>query len=359
MSITGTQKLIISAGAIIILGAGGWYFFGPGSDMSGTYVGQNAKQAFLAQIIQGQGGQLTGFYEEASLSETLGVSQENIPLTGQRDGNTFIVTLQQNDQANSTDSVSLSGTYSSSSITLNGEGNGFTVDLTLGKGTEAQYTDLVAGLQKQAQATENLIQQQEAAQMAAEQAAGAVQAAADQKAQVAQAVANKLNNDLGDVFTNQSIFPSALQELREEPDSIKSVTTTMQVNSAREASYGGSSSPSGAAILEVIEQANSSENDEMTRLQNQYQSSQQSGTPALLGQVNDDDATCAALNATVSLQAAFTGPPAELSSCLALEKATPALQQEADQIEAAYQAVFSTWKLERVKQQAIVEQSEH
>jgi hypothetical protein len=36
--------------------------------MSGTYVGENNHQAFLVQIVQGSGGQLRGFFEEADMS---------------------------------------------------------------------------------------------------------------------------------------------------------------------------------------------------------------------------------------------------------------------------------------------------
>jgi len=65
------------------------------------------------------------------------------------------------------------------------------------------------------------------------------------------------------------------------------------------------------------------------------------------------------LNATSSSQASFTGPQVELPDCIELEEATPELQQEVSQLDAAYQAIFSTWQTENAKQQVIIQQSEH
>lgn len=359
---------IFLGGLLILVGVGAWLFVGPGSDMSGTYVGKNPSQAFLAQIVEGQSGQITGFYEEAGLSaDGEAVNQDNIPLTGQRDGKTFTVTLQPSGLAHFfANNISLSGTYSGSSIILSGQGNGFTANLNLEKGSAADYANFVTGLQKQALATDNFraaqataAAQQAAEQEAAEQATAAAQAIATQKAQAASDLEASINNDLTGIAGVQSTMQARLQTLGSDVTKMHSITAKMQSYLAEETSYGGYSFSTGSQISVGMQNENAEETNDMIGLQNHYDMVQQSGIPVLLSHVRQNDVTCAGVNATATARASFSGPPEELSDCLALEKVTPELQQETDQLKAAYQAVFSTWQTENAKQQTIIQQSQH
>jgi hypothetical protein len=152
------KYLFFVAGLVIIISIGVSCYLGQVSDMSGTYIGKNGDQAYLVQIVQGQGGQLSGFYEESGLSpDGASVTQDNLPLTGHRDGRNFTVASQPDGLAHFVgDSFSLSGIYTGPSIVLNGLDNGFPANLNLLKGSPTNYANYVAELNAQAQAIQNL-----------------------------------------------------------------------------------------------------------------------------------------------------------------------------------------------------------
>jgi len=279
-----------------------------------------------------------------------------VPLTGQRDGKTFEVALVPGGLAHFFGgSISLSGIYSGTAISLNGQGNGFWANLNLVKGSAADYSNYVAGLNAQAQLTENMRMQQEQAR---EQQA-AQQAAAQQEADAARDLESRITNDLTINATTSATVAARVQQLNLDVSKIRSVTAKMQDYLAKEAALGGYRSVQGAQISVAMNQANVELSNDMIGLQSHYSDIQQNGIPALLDKFKQHDVTCKGLNATSSTQASFTGPQPELSDCIEMEEATPELQQKVIQLDSAYQAVFSTWQTENAKQQAIIQQSEH
>jgi len=351
------KKLVLVVIAIVAAGMGAWYFFGPGSDMSGTYIGKNANQAFLVQVVQGSNGQLSGFYEEAGLSADGGsVNQDNIPLTGQRDGKTFTITLVPGGLAHFfVGSISLSGLYSGSSISLSGQGNGFTANLDLVKGDASTYGTYVAGLNSQAQTVQNMRAQQAAAQ----QRLAAQQAVANEEAAAAQDLENRITNDLNLMASAPATVTTRLQQLGSDADKLRTETAKMQAALAREDALGGSQSGQGGQISAEIQQANMTEADAIMSIHDHLTGIEENGLPALLDHVKAHDVTCEGLNATEANRGTFNGPEAELDDCIELENATPTLEREVGQLMDAYQNVFATWNTENGKQQTIIQDSQH
>lgn len=351
------KKMVISAGlAVFALAAAGWYVFGPGSDMSGTYVGKNAGQAFLVQIIQGQGGQLTGFFEESALSaDGTSVNQDNVPLSGQRDGKNFSVTLNPVGLAHFfQSSTSLAGTFSGSGIRLVGLSSNFSANLNLVKGNAEDYSDDVAELNNEARLTKNARIQQEQTR---EQLANA-QEAAVQRAEAARDLETRINNDLQLSQRVAAIVAQRVQQLDEDIAKLCNDTAELQNALAKQATVGGPQSVEGGQISVAMYQLNIDEQQYMQDLKERYQDIQQNGILFLMGRFKLHDADCLALNATPSAHVAFTGPPTLLTACEELENATPTMQKETDQLEAAYQAVFTAWQAENSKQKALIQQGQ-
>ena len=127
--------MVLGGVVVCALAVAGWYIVGPGSDMSGTYIGKNDHQAFLVQIVQDNGGQLSGFFEEADLTPNGQDEQDNVALAGVRDGKTFTVTPTPSGLAKLfVQPVGLSGTYNGTSVTLIGQSSDFSATLNLQKG---------------------------------------------------------------------------------------------------------------------------------------------------------------------------------------------------------------------------------
>jgi hypothetical protein len=349
------KKLILGGVVLCGLAAAGWYVFGPGSDMSGTYVGENDHQAFLVQIVEANGGQLSGFFEEADLTPDGQVEQDNVGLTGARDGKTFTVTLTPSGLARFfTQPIGLSGTYSGTSVSLIGQSGDFNLNLNLQKGDAQTYQGYVGALDKQAEA----IQVQRAEAAARQRQIEAQEAAAQQAAAAAQDLEARIENDMKLYATMSQTLVARIPQLGELGNKLRNETVQMQAALAREQALGGAQSAAGSQIAGQIEYANGQEQYTIDSVQNHLTDVEQNGSPALLQKFQEHDAQCQQIGATSAGQATFNGPPQLLQDCIAMESATPTFKGQVNQLLAAYQALFATWQAENAKQQQIITQSE-
>jgi hypothetical protein len=114
-------------------------------DISGTYVGTGANSAFLIQIVETAGGQLTGRYEQTLLEPSGGkLDQITFSMTGASNGQTIVVTMSGAQLLSG--SITASGTIQGSLLHLSGSGTGGNVDLNLSKSDEVTYKMQVAKL---------------------------------------------------------------------------------------------------------------------------------------------------------------------------------------------------------------------
>ena len=114
-------------------------------DISGTYVGTGANSAFLIQIVETSGGQLTGRYEQTLLEPSGGkLDQTTFSMTGASNGQTIAVTMRGAQLLSG--SITASGTIQGSLLHLSGSGTGGNVDLNLTKSDEITYKMQIAKL---------------------------------------------------------------------------------------------------------------------------------------------------------------------------------------------------------------------
>lgn len=349
------KKLILGGVVLCGLAAAGWYGLGPGSDMSGTYVGKNDHQAFLVQIVQANGGQLSGFLEEADLTPDGQVEQDNVQFSGARDGKTFTVTITPGGLAKLfVQPVGLSGTYTGTSISLAGQSGDFNLNLNLQKGDVQIYQGYVSALDRQAEA----IQVQKAEATARQRQIEAREAAAQQAAAAAQDLESRIETDMKLYATVPSTVETRVSLLGEMGGKLRNETVKMQAVLTREQELGGYQSVPGAQLSVAITQANVQEQSALNSEQNRLSYVEQNGIPVLLHIFQEHDAQCEQIGATSADQAVFGGPPQLLQDCIAMENATPALKGQVNRLLAAYQALFARWQTENAKQQQIIAQSE-
>lgn len=115
--------------------------------VSGTYVGKGANSAFMVQLVETTGGQLTGRYEQTILKLDGKLEQTIASITGASDGQTVVVTIKTSDVLSA--SIMASGTIEGSKLHLSGGGNGSHLELNLSKSDEASYRTEVADLLNQ------------------------------------------------------------------------------------------------------------------------------------------------------------------------------------------------------------------
>ena len=114
--------------------------------ISGTYVGKGNYSAFLVQIVETAGGQLTGRYEQTVIGAH-GFDQMIGSITGASDGQTVVVTIKPNTNQLFSSNITASGTIQGTLLHLSGGGgDGSKIDLNLTKSDEAAYRTLVAAL---------------------------------------------------------------------------------------------------------------------------------------------------------------------------------------------------------------------
>jgi hypothetical protein len=117
--------------------------------ISGTYVGAGSNSAFLLQVVEATGGQLTGRYEQTVLSDGK-LNSMNASISGASDGRTVVLTIKPTELFSG--SIIASGTLENSQLRLSGSGVGRTISLNLGKSNEADYRRKIAILEIQARA---------------------------------------------------------------------------------------------------------------------------------------------------------------------------------------------------------------
>ena len=115
--------------------------------ISGTYVGRGSNSLFLVQLVETNGGQLTGRYEQTVLQPNGKLEQMNASITGASDGRTVVVTIKPTELLSG--SFTASGTIEGSTIHLSGGGYGSTLNLNLIKSEESAFRALVADLTNQ------------------------------------------------------------------------------------------------------------------------------------------------------------------------------------------------------------------
>jgi hypothetical protein len=117
--------------------------------VSGTYVGAGTDSAFLIQIVQTSGNQVTGRYEQTVMNNGGKLDVWNAAITGASDGQTIVVTIKPPDVLAS--SITASGTFQGTFLHLSGSGGGRSIDLNLTKSDEAAYRTEIANLFNQGQ----------------------------------------------------------------------------------------------------------------------------------------------------------------------------------------------------------------
>ena len=78
-----------------------WIILGPvaaspayADGISGTYVGKGSNSAFMVQVVETTGGQLTGRYEQTVLKPDGKLERMTVSITGASDGQTVVVTIK-------------------------------------------------------------------------------------------------------------------------------------------------------------------------------------------------------------------------------------------------------------------------
>ena len=120
--------------------------------ISGPYVGSGSNSAFLVEIVETAGGQLTGRYEQTALQPDGKIDQKTASITGASDGQTIVVTIKPNTDQLFVSNITASGTIQGTMLHLSGgEGDGSKIDLNLAKSDEVAYQTEIAKLKLRAQ----------------------------------------------------------------------------------------------------------------------------------------------------------------------------------------------------------------
>lgn len=115
-----------------------------GATVSGTYVGSGPGIAVLLQLVETNGGQLSGRYEQQKVIAGNRIEQLNAAVSGTSDGQTVVLQVRPTEVLAS--AYVLSGMISASVLQLRGGGYGQTLNLNLAKGTEENFKTRAAGL---------------------------------------------------------------------------------------------------------------------------------------------------------------------------------------------------------------------
>jgi hypothetical protein len=97
--------------------------------ISGTYVGAGSNSAFLIQLVETTGGQLTGRYEQTVRQPDGNLDQMNASIVGASDGRTVVLTIKPTELLSG--SITASGTAKASQLHLSGSGDGRKINLNL------------------------------------------------------------------------------------------------------------------------------------------------------------------------------------------------------------------------------------
>ncbi|MHB0991297.1 MAG: hypothetical protein ACYC0M_08500 [Burkholderiales bacterium] len=166
----------------------GWLFLllascANASNISGTYVGRGANSAFIIQLVESNGSQVMGHYEQAVLQNDGKIRYMNASVTGGINGETIVATIKPSEFLGG--SISVSGTVNDNSLHLNGGGNGDALSLNLTRGSENDFQTVVAALSAQG----NAIQVKHNGEAQAQKIASLIKQEEDFSNQAAQATA--------------------------------------------------------------------------------------------------------------------------------------------------------------------------
>ncbi len=113
-------------------------------NISGTYVGSSSNGAFLVEIVQIDGGQLTGRYRQVLLKPSGQIADTNAALSGAIDNGMVVITIEPTDFLSA--SITISGTFDGQALRLSGGRNGATISLNLINADEGSFRAQVANL---------------------------------------------------------------------------------------------------------------------------------------------------------------------------------------------------------------------
>jgi hypothetical protein len=113
------------------------------ANISGTYVGSGPDIAVLLQVVETNGGQLSGRYEQQKIAGNK-LERLNASVSGTSDGQTVVLQVHPTEVLAGT--YVLSGTISGTSLQIGGGGYGQTFSLNLAKGTEEEFKNNASGL---------------------------------------------------------------------------------------------------------------------------------------------------------------------------------------------------------------------
>jgi hypothetical protein len=114
------------------------------ASISGTYVGSGPDIAVLLQLVETNGGQLSGRYEQQKVVSGNRIEPLNASVSGTSDGKTVVLQIRPTEVLSST--YVLSGTISGSALQIDGGGYGQTFHLNLATGTEEDFKAKASGL---------------------------------------------------------------------------------------------------------------------------------------------------------------------------------------------------------------------
>jgi len=208
--------------------------------ISGTYVGRGSNSVFLVQLVETNGGQLTGRYEQTLLQPNGKLEQMNASITGASDGRTVVVTIKPTELLSG--SFTASGTIEGSALHLSGGGYGSTLTLNLTKSEESAFRSLVEDLTNQ---SHQII------------ATRALQEEADRRAKAQADLLTLVKNLTQKMTTFSATTDGALRKFAPVEERYKAITEWMRAAHARQRSiYGdGQASVARSQIGVSINQA--------------------------------------------------------------------------------------------------------
>jgi hypothetical protein len=289
-------------------------------DISGTYVGSGAKGAFLIQIVETAGGQLTGRYEQTLLEPSGGkLDQTTFSMTGASNKQTIVVTLKGTQLLSG--SITASGTIQGPVLHLAGNGTAGTLNISLSRSDEVTYKAQVAKL--------------------SEEGRRIIEATA--KAELLTRL-DKLTQDLA---TETSAIEAQLDKFPPIEQRFRAITIMMDQALARERSIFGSGQASVARSQ--IEVAINQGGGESEQLHVGLQGSGQEMTAVLqplVTSANDLIARC--------MTDEMKTDAGSRAACAHLFKTGKTFQEDVEKLRAAFDRAEKIWVDERTKQLAII-----
>ena len=306
-----------------------------GNSASGTYVGKASNGAYLVQIVQTDGGHLSGRYEELVLQPEGKVRDLNAGLTGEINDQTIVLTMKPNELL--AGSITLSGSLEHGHLHLSGGANGGSMTLDLQRADEASFRMQMAVLNGQAAKIVDYRARFEAAQKRA-------QAQAERLAQL-QALVQRMTTDISKIDAVLPTFGPAETSYRQS-------TELMRRGLSREQGILGSgqAAVSRSQLAIAINQASIQVDQIHTNWQNNYRNFAAS-YGQLAPQIRDFEQSCGASPPAVM--------PAEQdawkSACARFADIDKPFQDRISSVKTAFGKLENVWADERPQQEQIVQ----